>query len=95
MTKTPSTYLDDKLGHPTKDPHGKEIPEDFVHLTPGATVKAALLREGREGEVVKIGSRAQETDICHRNDDHGGPTTRRRRDVDVSFAKRKGNSHRP
>jgi len=45
-------YLDDKLGHPLHDPHGAEIPEDFVHLVPGAEVKAALLREGRGGVVV-------------------------------------------
>jgi manganese/iron transport system permease protein/iron/zinc/copper transport system permease protein len=45
-------YLDDKLGHPLVDPHGKAIPEDFVHLVPGAEVKASLLREGRSGVVV-------------------------------------------
>jgi manganese/iron transport system permease protein/iron/zinc/copper transport system permease protein len=45
-------YLDDKLGHPLVDPHGKAIPEDFMHLVPGAEVKAALLREGRSATVV-------------------------------------------
>jgi ABC-type Mn2+/Zn2+ transport system permease subunit/Mn-dependent DtxR family transcriptional regulator len=48
-------YLDDKLGHPIHDPHGTVIPEDFVHLVPGAEVKAALLREGRGGIVVSAG----------------------------------------
>ncbi|MCA9212058.1 MAG: metal ABC transporter permease [Planctomycetales bacterium] len=47
-------YLDDVLGHPTHDPHGAEIPEDFVHLVPGAIVKASLLREGRSAVVVSI-----------------------------------------
>lgn len=49
-------YLDDKLGHPILDPHGEEIPEDFVHLVPGADVKASLLREGRRGTVVSAGA---------------------------------------
>lgn len=48
-------YLDDKLGHPLVDPHGAEIPEDFVHLVPGAEVSAALLREGRRAEVIRVG----------------------------------------
>lgn len=49
-------YLDDKLGHPILDPHGEEIPEDFVHLVPGAEVKASLLRKGRGGTVVSAGA---------------------------------------
>ncbi len=56
-------YLDDKLGHPTKDPHGAAIPEDFVHLTPGATVKAALLRQGHQGVVVSVGPLASKTPL--------------------------------
>jgi len=47
-------YLDDKLGHPLVDPHGSEIPEDFVHLVPGTVVKSALLREGRGGVVETV-----------------------------------------
>ncbi len=47
-------YLDDKLGHPLRDPHGSEIPEDFVHLVPGAVVPAAMLREGHHGVVVNV-----------------------------------------
>jgi ABC-type Mn2+/Zn2+ transport system permease subunit/Mn-dependent DtxR family transcriptional regulator len=47
-------YLDDKLGHPLLDPHGEEIPEDFVHLVPGAEVNAALLRDGNAGVVIAI-----------------------------------------
>ncbi len=47
-------YLDDKLGHPLRDPHGAVIPEDFVHLVPGAEVKSSLLREGRMGTVTRL-----------------------------------------
>ena len=54
-------YLDDKLGHPTHDPHGKEIPEDVAQLAPGREVKAALLREGHRGVIVAVGEAAVET----------------------------------
>ncbi len=47
-------YLDDRLGHPITDPHGQEIPEDFVHLVPGKEVSASLLREGHIGEVTHV-----------------------------------------
>jgi manganese/iron transport system permease protein/iron/zinc/copper transport system permease protein len=47
-------YLDDKLGHPLEDPHGAEIPEDFVHLVPGTIVKVALLRDGHSGTIERI-----------------------------------------
>ncbi len=49
-------YLDDKLGHPLTDPHGAEIPEDFVHLVPGEVMRLAILREGHTGEVVRVNS---------------------------------------
>ena len=48
-------YLDDKLGHPLKDPHGAEIPEDFEHLVSGEVMTLAILREGHTGEVVQVG----------------------------------------
>lgn len=48
-------YLDDKLGHPLRDPHGALIPEDFVHLIPGAEVKSSLLREGNQGVIKRLG----------------------------------------
>src|SRR5262249_6371860 len=51
-------YLDDKLGHPLVDPHGAEIPEDFVHLVAGTEVNAALLREGRQGIISHVGDAA-------------------------------------
>lgn len=51
-------YLDDKLGHPIHDPHGKLIPEDFVHLVPGETVTAALLREGHSGVITHLDAAA-------------------------------------
>lgn len=47
-------YLDDKLGHPLFDPHGAEIPEDFVHLVPGEEVRVAILREDHRGEIVRV-----------------------------------------
>jgi manganese/iron transport system permease protein/iron/zinc/copper transport system permease protein len=51
-------YLDDKLGHPLRDPHGSRIPEDFVHLVPGEEVNASLLRRGHRAVVTKIGDAA-------------------------------------
>jgi manganese/iron transport system permease protein/iron/zinc/copper transport system permease protein len=51
-------YLDSKLGHPLTDPHGSEIPEDFVHLVPGNRVKASLLREGHQARVISVGEAA-------------------------------------
>ena len=47
-------YLDDKLGHPLKDPHGSAIPEDFEHLIPGAEVKFSLLRAGHHGVITQV-----------------------------------------
>ena len=47
-------YLDDKLGHPLRDPHGKAIPEDFVHLVPGHEVHASLLRTGHRAVVTHV-----------------------------------------
>jgi hypothetical protein len=47
-------YLDDMLGHPLRDPHGEEIPEDFVHLVPGNEVNASLLRQGHRGVITRI-----------------------------------------
>ena len=51
-------YLDDKLGHPLKDPHGSRIPEDFVHLVPGEEVASSLLRRGHRAIVTKVGDAA-------------------------------------
>jgi manganese/iron transport system permease protein/iron/zinc/copper transport system permease protein len=56
-------YLDDKLGHPLVDPHGAEIPEDFVHLVPGEDVKASLLREGHVGTVQEVGEQARQSGL--------------------------------
>ena len=47
-------YLDDKLGHPLRDPHGTVIPEDVIQIVPGTTAKVALLREGHRGTIVNI-----------------------------------------
>jgi ABC-type Mn2+/Zn2+ transport system permease subunit/Mn-dependent DtxR family transcriptional regulator len=48
-------YLDEKLGHPLTDPHGAEIPEDFVHLVPGNRVSVSLLREGHTASIHRVG----------------------------------------
>jgi manganese transport system permease protein len=47
-------YLDDKLGHPIRDPHGSEIPEDETLTAPGNRIIASLLREGRTATVVEV-----------------------------------------
>lgn len=47
-------YLDELLGHPVKDPHGKEIPEDASIILPGSVVSLSLLREGRRGSVERV-----------------------------------------
>jgi manganese/iron transport system permease protein/iron/zinc/copper transport system permease protein len=51
-------YLDDKLGHPLRDPHGSEIPRDVIHLIPGATISASQLREGDAGTVATVSGQA-------------------------------------
>jgi len=48
-------YLEDKLGHPLTDPHGAEIPEDFVHIVPGHEISASFLRQGHRGVVRRVG----------------------------------------
>lgn len=56
-------YLDDKLGHPLRDPHGSVIPEDFVHLVPGTEVIVSLLREGHRATITKIDAPAQDVSL--------------------------------
>ncbi len=52
-------YLDDKLGHPLRDPHGKEIPVDTETVAPGKVVKLSQLREGHRAHVVAVGPEAE------------------------------------
>lgn len=47
-------YLDDKLGHPLKDPHGSEIPEDESYLNQNEEVLFSMLREGRRTKVARV-----------------------------------------
>lgn len=47
-------YLDDLLGHPVIDPHGKLIPENHVYCRPGNVCVLSLLREGRVAVVESI-----------------------------------------
>ena len=56
-------YLDDKLGHPLTDPHGSEIPEDFVDFEELDEVRASLLRKGNRAEVVRVETAARETGL--------------------------------
>jgi manganese/iron transport system permease protein/iron/zinc/copper transport system permease protein len=51
-------YLDDKLGHPLQDPHGSEIPQDFIHIESGQPVMLSLMREGQRAEVVRVTRKA-------------------------------------
>ncbi len=52
-------YLDDLLVHPTKDPHGKDIPEDADCAAPGGRALASMMRNGRRGAVLSIGPKAE------------------------------------
>lgn len=52
-------YLDDLLGHPLIDPHGKEIPENYIRCRPGAVCLLSVLREGRSGVIEGIGPEAK------------------------------------
>jgi len=45
-------YLDEKLGHPVRDPHGAEIPPE--ELVPGRTTMLSLLREGTRAVVDSV-----------------------------------------
>ncbi|UCG14040.1 MAG: metal ABC transporter permease [Deltaproteobacteria bacterium] len=47
-------YLDDLLGHPVKDPHGQEIPEDVDCRTARDLVALSLLRKGRRALVQQV-----------------------------------------
>ena len=46
--------IDDLLGHPTKDPHGSVIPEDFLDTSVGMTTSVSLLRTNRQAQVSSI-----------------------------------------
>lgn len=52
-------YLDDKLGHPLQDPHGKEIPVDTAQLKDNREFILSLLREGNRAEVCRVHPAAQ------------------------------------
>lgn len=52
-------YIDDKLGHPLRDPHGSEIPVDIDTVAVGKVVKVSQLREGHRGKIVTVGPEAE------------------------------------
>jgi len=56
-------YLDDLLGHPVKDPHGQEIPEDNTCAMPGTVVPVSFLRSGRKGQVEMLKNSALKTGL--------------------------------
>lgn len=51
-------YIDDKLGHPLRDPHGSEIPVDRDIVAPGKIVKVSQLREGHRATILSVGPEA-------------------------------------
>lgn len=56
-------YLDDLLGHPTHDPHGSTIPENYTHCLPGSVCPLSVLREGRVGTIVRINDEYQDVPL--------------------------------
>jgi hypothetical protein len=56
-------YLDDLLGHPERDPHGQEIPEDEACTIPGNVVPLSYFRTGREGVIEKVPEDAADTGL--------------------------------
>ena len=56
-------YLDDLLGHPIKDPHGQEIPEEPRCKAPGCAVSLSLLRKGDKGVVEKLSDIVENTGL--------------------------------
>jgi hypothetical protein len=51
---TAISYLDDLLGHPEKDPHGQQIPEDDACSRPDETVSLSYYHSGRSGVVEQV-----------------------------------------
>jgi manganese/iron transport system permease protein/iron/zinc/copper transport system permease protein len=47
-------YLDDLLGHPERDPHGQEIPEDIACDFPDRPVPLSYYHRGRSGIVSQL-----------------------------------------
>jgi manganese/iron transport system permease protein/iron/zinc/copper transport system permease protein len=47
-------YLDDLLGHPEKDPHGREIPEDVTCGFADQIVPLSYYRDGRSGVIEQV-----------------------------------------
>ncbi len=56
-------YLDDKLGHPLKDPHGTAIPEDTYQLDGDSDVRVSYLRRGHRAEVRGVLAEAAGLDL--------------------------------
>lgn len=54
-------YIDDLLGHPVQDPHGKEIPA--MEFEEGAVVPLSFMRAGQRGAVEDVGSLARDSGL--------------------------------
>ena len=68
-------YLDDRLGHPLRDPHGTAIPLDEVQLRGKQSVRLSLLREGHRAVVQKVGKTAKLLGVQRGNRIQVGPRT--------------------
>ncbi|AFM26947.1 metal ABC transporter permease [Desulfomonile tiedjei] len=56
-------YLDDLLGHPIRDPHGAQIPENYVSCAAGNVCSLSILREGRTVSIESVGAEAQNSGL--------------------------------
>jgi len=74
-------YLDDVLGHPVRDPHGKDIPEDTGAPALSDAVSLSRLREGRGAVVVAVAPPADTTGLAAGDAIRIGP----RRDNDATW----------
>ena len=81
-------YLDDKLGHPLRDPHGSEIPSN-PNLVPGEVYSVSQLREGNVGVIVAA-SNATTPLLGVDATVEIGASAQQRRDMDAPPARRRG-----
>jgi manganese/iron transport system permease protein/iron/zinc/copper transport system permease protein len=56
-------YLDDLLGHPIRDPHGAQIPENYVSCEAGNICSLSVLREGRTVSIESVGASGKDSGL--------------------------------
>jgi manganese/iron transport system permease protein/iron/zinc/copper transport system permease protein len=56
-------YLDDLLGHPTKSPHGVEIPENHAECAVGKVCSLSVIRPGRTVVIDSVGQDGSDIDL--------------------------------